>query len=68
MKDKKSKWGGARVPSIGKKLGAPVIHNVPEFSKKLRATEEERAEFYAMLTGDARKDFLIILNALRKGK
>lgn len=37
----------------------------PEFTKKLRATEEEQKEFMDMLTGDATSDFVILVNLLR---
>lgn len=37
----------------------------PVFLKKLRATNQERAEFASLLTGDARKDFVLILDALK---
>jgi hypothetical protein len=50
----------------GKRKGAgrkPALF--PLFLKKLRATDEERAEFMSKLTGDARRDFVIILEALR---
>jgi hypothetical protein len=33
--------------------------------KRLRATKEEREEFLSYLTGDARKDFELIIEALR---
>ncbi len=39
---------------------------LPYFLKKFRASKAERKEFAAMLTGDARKDFELILDALRK--
>lgn len=65
---RKSRWGGSRIPSEGKKLGAPVRQKIPEFSKKFRATLQERQEFYSFLTGDSRRDFIVILNALRKRK
>ena len=51
----------------GKRKGAgrkPAL--LPFFLKKLRATEDERKEFASRMTGDARRDFLIILNALKK--
>jgi hypothetical protein len=51
----------------GKRSGAgrkPVPFS--RFLKALRATPDERAEFMSKLTGDARKDFVIILDALRK--
>jgi hypothetical protein len=50
----------------GKRTGAgrkPAL--LPLFLKALRATEEERKEFFSMLTGDARQDFLRILKGLR---
>jgi hypothetical protein len=57
--------GGKRIPGPGKKLGPPASP-FPYFLKKLRATDEERAEFMSKLTGDARRDFVILLEALRK--
>lgn len=51
----------------GKRKGAgrkPAL--LPSFSKKLRATINERAEFFALLTGDARRDFVILMNALKR--
>jgi hypothetical protein len=62
---KKNKHGGKRIPGPGKKLGPPASP-YPHFLKKLRATPEERKEFMSKLTGDARKDFVILLEALRK--
>lgn len=53
----------------GKRKGAgrkPA--SLPFFLLKLRATEAEREEFAALLTGNARKNFEIILKALRKAK
>jgi hypothetical protein len=38
----------------------------PTFTKKLRATEFERQELLKLLTGDARKDFILILQALKE--
>jgi hypothetical protein len=38
---------------------------LPYFLKKLRATKEERQEFIDFMTGDASRDFRIILEALR---
>ena len=49
----------------GKRKGAgrkPAL--LPFFLKKLRATNAERKRFTNLLTGDAREDFLLILNAL----
>ncbi len=37
-----------------------------EFTKKFRASDEERKEFFLLLTGDARKDFILILSILKK--
>jgi hypothetical protein len=37
----------------------------PVFLKRFRATEQEQIEFMSMLTGDAREDFVLILEALR---
>ena len=51
----------------GKRKGAgrkPALF--PLFLKKLRATSDERKEFTSLLTGDARRDFLMILEALRR--
>lgn len=56
--------GGKRIPGPGKKLGPPRSP-FPHFLKKLRATPDERKELASLLTGDARKDFVIILEALR---
>lgn len=53
----------------GKREGAgrkPAL--LPSFWKRFRATQEEWQEFLSLLTGDARKDFLTILEALRKWK
>jgi hypothetical protein len=38
----------------------------PVFLKRFRATEQEQKEFMSHLTGDARRDFLIILAALQE--
>lgn len=57
---KKPTHGGKRT-GAGRKP-APL----PYFLKKLRATDAERAEFLSMLTGDATKDFIILLNVLRQ--
>jgi hypothetical protein len=51
----------------GKRKGAgrkPALF--PVFLKKLRASDEERKEFSRRLTGDTRRDFVILLNALSK--
>ena len=53
------KHGGKREGAGRKPVPEPV------FTKKLRASEEEHEAFLAMLTGDARKDFLLIFNALK---
>jgi hypothetical protein len=37
----------------------------PHFLKKFRATDEERTALTELMTGDARQDFLIVLNAVR---
>lgn len=37
----------------------------PVFTKKFRASESERIEFLSLLTGDARKDFEIVFQAVR---
>ena len=37
----------------------------PVFIKKFRASESERKEFMALLTGDAREDFILVLRSLR---
>jgi hypothetical protein len=50
----------------GKRKGAgrkPV--SFPVFLKKLRATEEERAEFMSLLSGNARYDFELLFAALK---
>ena len=52
-------------PHGGKRKGAgrkPAL--LPAFSKKLRATDKEREEFMSYLTGDAVKDFEILIHAL----
>lgn len=49
----------------GKRTGAgrkPALF--PVFIKKFRASELERVRFNAHMTGDARKDFLLVLKAL----
>jgi len=55
----KSKHGGKRI-GAGRKPAS-----LPSFMKRLRATKEEREEFLSYLTGDARKDFELIIEALR---
>jgi hypothetical protein len=57
---KKTTHGGKR-KGAGRK---PAL--LPYFLKKLRATDDERKEFAAYLSGDASRDFKIILEALRK--
>jgi len=47
-----------------KKMGRPPSE-FPEFLKKLRATESERLEFLKLLPGDARQDFIQIMDALK---
>ncbi len=61
----KNKHGGKRIPGPGKKIG-PDPSPFPAFLKKFRATDEERKELSVLLTGNARKDFILILKALRK--
>jgi hypothetical protein len=51
--------GGWR-PGAGRKA-SPFA----SFWKRFRATPDERKEFASLLTGDARKDFVLILEALR---
>ena len=51
----------------GKRQGAGRKPSpAPLFFKKLRATETEGKEFLSLLTGDARRDFIRILEALKK--
>jgi hypothetical protein len=53
----------------GKRIGAgrkPAPGEYPPFNKKFRANDAERSELFSLLTGDSRRDFLIVLNALRK--
>jgi hypothetical protein len=38
---------------------------LPSFLKRLRATDEERAQLAELLTGDARRDFIRILDGLQ---
>lgn len=40
----------------------------PVFIKKFRASKNERIEFMSYLTGDARKDFEIVFNAVRASR
>ena len=50
----------------GKREGAgrkPAL--MPVHTKKFRATETDWEEFLSFLSGDAEKDFLIVLAALR---
>ena len=54
---------GGKRKGAGRKPGS-----FPVFVKKLRATDEERAEFMSMLTGDARQDFVILFDALKAWK
>ena len=50
----------------GKREGAGrKFTSEPVFTKKLRASKKEKKEFMALLTGDARKDFIRLSNALR---
>ena len=49
----------------GKRKGAGrKPDEFPAFLKKLRATSQERAGFMSHLSGNARQDFLLILDAL----
>jgi hypothetical protein len=59
----KSTTHGGKRKGAGRKPGS-----FPVFLKKLRATNEERAEFMRLLSGDARNDFLILFAALKKWK
>lgn len=56
----KNKRGGKR-EGAGRKPAS-----VPAFLKKFRATDEERREFMRRMYGDSRKDFVMVLNAIRK--
>lgn len=50
----------------GKRKGAGRKPSpLPSFAKRLRASHNERKEFAEMLTGNAEKDFIILLNLLR---
>jgi hypothetical protein len=40
----------------------------PVFTKKFRASDNERIEFMSYLTGDARKDFVIVFQAVRASR
>ncbi len=51
--------GGWR-PDSGRKRSP-----VPVFNKKLRATPERQAEFLAMMTGDAARDFDMLFALLK---
>lgn len=62
---KPNKHGGKRIPGPGKSLG-PKPSSFPSFLKKFRATDEEREQFYTLLTGDARQDFLRVMQGLRQ--
>jgi len=62
MKTKLSNTHGGRRKGAGRKATPE-----PVFEKRFRATEEEQKEFMSLLTGDARQDFILILEAL-KGK
>lgn len=57
-----NKHGGKREGAGRKALPYPY------FIKKFRATEAERNEFMSLLTGDARRDFEIVLSALRSSR
>jgi hypothetical protein len=60
--DKKLTHGGKR-KGAGRKPG-----EYQPFVKKLRASDIEWREFMSLLTHDARKDFLLLFNALRKSR
>jgi hypothetical protein len=54
-----SHHGGSRTGAGRKPAPDPV------FIKKFRASEAERKEFMALLTRDAREDFILVLHSLR---
>ena len=56
----KTKHGGKR-EGAGRKLAPNPIR-----TKKFRATKAEWAEFLSLLDGDARIDFIIVLDAVRR--
>ena len=56
---KNSSHGGTRKGAGRKPAPDPV------FIKKFRASEAERKEFMALLTGDSREDFILVLRSLR---
>jgi hypothetical protein len=56
----KSTHGGKRERAGRKPVPFPL------HTKKLRASEKEWQEFLSYLMGDARKDFIVILQALEK--
>jgi hypothetical protein len=55
-----AKTHGGKRKGAGRKPGS-----FPVFTKKLRATPEEHAEFLKIMTGDARWDFELILKAVK---
>lgn len=60
-----------RISEQPKRHGGRVKSSYPEFTKKLRATTNERLQFLDLLqsrnpTGDSRQDFLILLDLLQK--
>jgi hypothetical protein len=63
MENKPVTTHGGKRKGAGRKPGF-----FPVFVKKLRATEEERSMFNMYMTGDARRDFTEILDALRYRK
>lgn len=58
-KKSKPSHGGTRKGAGRKPAPDPV------FIKKFRASESERKEFMALLSGDAREDFILVLRSLR---
>jgi|WetSurMetagenome_2_1015567.scaffolds.fasta_scaffold1240599_1 hypothetical protein len=56
---KSTNHGGKR-KGAGRKPGS-----FPVFTKKFRATDEERAEFMSLLSGNARYDFELLFAALK---
>jgi hypothetical protein len=60
MKTKPSNTHGGKRKGAGRKSTLE-----PVFLKRFRATEEEQREFLSLLTGDARQDFILVLEALR---
>lgn len=61
MNTKQSHLHGGKRTGSGRKPAS-----LPLFTKAFRATDEERKEFLSLLTGDARKDFLHVMQGLRQ--